>query len=733
MADTTVTADLRTTSVSNSVNASVVSSNVAQGAVATGTVTTGGTGAQGETGPTGSTGATGATGPTGATGATGATGPQGDVGATGATGPTGATGATGPGVVIGGTTGQYLRKASNTNYDTEWDSLTSADVGLSNVTNDAQLKIASNLSDLNNASTARTNLGVAIGTHVQAYDADLTTLGAGGSSARTFLGLAIGTDVQAYSATLAAVAGGTYTGDDSITTVGTLSAGDATGIVTAASDTAAGKVELATTAETTTGTDATRAVTPDGLHDMTSLSGAAWFLDEDDMASNSATKAASQQSIKAYVDTSILGAGGYNDEAAQDAIGTILADSSTIDFTYTDATPEITAIVKDDSITYAKMQDVSATDRILGRDTAGAGNVEEIAPADVKTMLSLVKGDVGLGNVDNTSDANKPVSTATQTALDAKQPLDSDLTTIAGLTATTDNFIVSVASAWASRTPSQVRTTLGLVVGTDVQAYDSDLATIAGLTATTDNFLVSVSSAWASRTPSQVRTTLGLVVGTDVQAYDADLATLATAFTTASASGAASLKFHEDTDNGTNYAQLQGPASTSDVTITLPAATDTLVGRATTDTLTNKTLTSPKIGTDLQDSSGNVNATPSTTGLLLTARTQTDNSNSIASATTNALRVQYGWGQVEGNGTASMTDTVTFPTAFTTTLGFMAFHIGAKTSAATSITDLNVAASAASVVRGGVISTTAADITMTRTSNYSAGSYYGYTWIAWGV
>lgn len=45
--------------------------------------------------------------------------------------------------------------------------------------------------------------------------------------------------------------------------------------------------------------------------------------------------------------------------------------------------------------------------------------------AQVKTDLALVKGDVGLGNVDNTSDANKPVSTATQTALDLKAPLAS--------------------------------------------------------------------------------------------------------------------------------------------------------------------------------------------------------------------------------------------------------------------------------------------------------------------
>lgn len=43
--------------------------------------------------------------------------------------------------------------------------------------------------------------------------------------------------------------------------------------------------------------------------------------------------------------------------------------------------------------------------------------------AQVKMDLALAKGDVGLGNVDNTSDANKPVSTAGQTALDLKANL----------------------------------------------------------------------------------------------------------------------------------------------------------------------------------------------------------------------------------------------------------------------------------------------------------------------
>lgn len=51
------------------------------------------------------------------------------------------------------------------------------------------------------------------------------------------------------------------------------------------------------------------------------------------------------------------------------------------------------------------------------------GAVTQRTPAQLKTDLALVKADVGLGNVDNTSDQQKPISTATQTALDGKQPI----------------------------------------------------------------------------------------------------------------------------------------------------------------------------------------------------------------------------------------------------------------------------------------------------------------------
>lgn len=76
--------------------------------------------------------------------------------------------------------------------------------------------------------------------------------------------------------------------------------------------------------------------------------------------------------------TITIAAAAATTEAIQDAIGGALSDAGDIDFTYDDAGNAITADVKADAVTYAKMQNVSATDRLLGRDTAGAGNVEEL-------------------------------------------------------------------------------------------------------------------------------------------------------------------------------------------------------------------------------------------------------------------------------------------------------------------------------------------------------------------
>lgn len=53
-----------------------------------------------------------------------------------------------------------------------------------------------------------------------------------------------------------------------------------------------------------------------------------------------------------------------------------------------------------------------------GPGGGGGGSVDSVN--GYTGVVVLAKGDIGLGNVNNTSDANKPISTATQTALNIK-------------------------------------------------------------------------------------------------------------------------------------------------------------------------------------------------------------------------------------------------------------------------------------------------------------------------
>jgi hypothetical protein len=64
---------------------------------------------------------------------------------------------------------------------------------------------------------------------------------------------------------------------------------------------------------------------------------------------------------------------------------------------------------------------VTATQVGLGNVTNESKATMFTSPTFTGTVSGVTKAMVGLGNVDNTSDANKPISTATQTALDGKQ------------------------------------------------------------------------------------------------------------------------------------------------------------------------------------------------------------------------------------------------------------------------------------------------------------------------
>lgn len=85
-----------------------------------------------------------------------------------------------------------------------------------------------------------------------------------------------------------------------------------------------------------------------------------------------------------------------------------------------------------DALTSAPLSQFASTTSLqlkgVMSDETGSGALVFGTSPNITTPTGIVKGDVGLGNVDNTSDVNKPISTATQTALDLKVDENASIT-----------------------------------------------------------------------------------------------------------------------------------------------------------------------------------------------------------------------------------------------------------------------------------------------------------------
>lgn len=336
------------------------------------------------------------------------------------------------------------------------------------------------------AATARTTLGVAIGTDVQAYDPELAALAgltsasnklpyftgsgtaavtdlsafgrtliddADAATARTTLGLVIGTNVQAYDADLAAIAALTPTDNNFIV-------GNGTAFVTESGSTARTSLGLGTIA------------TQDASN--VTISGG---------------------SITGITDLAIAD-GGTGASTANAAINNLLPSQASANGKY----------LKSDG-TNTSWDDLN------------------ISTADITGTLPIANGGTGATSA---GAARTALGLAIGTDV---QGYDPQLADVAGLTPTDNGVIIGNGTNFVVETGNTLRTSLGLAIGTDVQGYDAQLADIAGLTPTDNAVIIGNGTNFVAESGATLKTSLGLTIGSDVQAYDSNLTSFVNAFT----------------------------------------------------------------------------------------------------------------------------------------------------------------------------------------------------------
>jgi hypothetical protein len=373
--------------------------------------------------------------------------------------------------------------SSHTSNTSNPHSVTKTQVGLGNVSNDAQLKIASNLSDLASVATALTNLGVSSFVQGLLDDVDAATFRA-----------SIGAGTSSYSDPL------TTNGDLLVRSGGatTRLAKGSSGTFLKQGATDQSWASIASSDVSGLGTMATETAS-DYLAKAGNLSGLANLT-----TSRSNLGLAIGVDVQAY-DAELLALAGLSSAADKIPYFTGAGTASTTDFTsaarsllddtsFSAMRTTLGVAIGLDVQAYSARLATVATTSLSGK--AGYALVVNGGETDYE----LVAGGGGGGTIDTITGVGIDVD-ATDPA-NVVLSLGANAVAFANFVAAASAGFVGATGAgnYAHRTYSQVKSDLDLEVGVDIQAYDADLAALAGVASGADKLPYFTGAATASVT-----------------------------------------------------------------------------------------------------------------------------------------------------------------------------------------------------------------------------------------